>query len=221
MSTLLPSDEVSEELSRAILKYKGSPRPRILVREGLLSLPSRRVLCGLDERFLQILDAMAVWGFENLFVPRVLLVLAHRRRRGTIAERGAHFLSLDGRIAAIQASPIFRLWPRKQLRDLAASATPWSFSRGEFLFYEREPSFALAVLLQGRAVVASTDSTAKVKGMQDVPEGTTYRYIKTLHAPVLIGEYAILAEELKQWVRAEEACDVLFIEVWLFWVGAF
>ena len=172
-----------------------------------MHLPSRGVLAGLDERFFQLMEGRGVWVLKNLLIPVLWLRLARRRRSDFVKERGVSSVSTAQIMTTLRSSMLFKSWPAQLLQELASHSVAVSFWHGEFLFHENEPTLSIAVLIKGSAAIFCTDGTTK--GLKD--SAATLKPLGTLAAGRLFGEYAVLAEELKTWVRAEEVCDVVFL----------
>ena len=215
MSATSPSSRnVKTALGLAVERYRNSGTCSVLGSERV-QLPSRYVLCGLDDAFSKVVDRKAIWVLQNLFVPAVLCYLTRRRRAEAV--RDTVHTSAATLTTTLSSSDVFRMWPRNLVLELAETAHSMVFNRGEFIYHDREPSFAVAIFVQGSATVATRSEGSTVKGFQegDGAHERNYKYLHTIKSPALVGEYAILAEELKQWVKADSQCNVYFIPVCL------
>ena len=206
-------DVVSTALRDAIAGYDPKAAAKHDI-QGLkyLSLPSRNVLTGLDVRFFQLLESRAVWGLKNLFIPVIWVFIARKRRLELIRERRLYDVTHSGITNILRNSDVFKLWPEKALLDLAAKAIPWAFSRGEIIFHEREQCFSIVIFISGKATVAT--SIGGEKGMKEMNarQGCNYEVQNTITAGRITGEYAVLSEELKMWLKADEHSSVFFIK---------
>lgn len=109
---------------------------------------------------------MPLWNALRRWYRR----LAHRREDAQVREAAS----------TLAEAPVFRGFPRRALRELAAAVHARTFRREEFLYYEGDPGLGLYMVQDGRVRLLAEDESGEQHELRQVGPGEIFGDLSVL-----------------------------------------